>query len=482
MRFQIVSLILILKTNFNRGCPQLLWAARLVESDPPREEIRNVMVSQRIKYIVLAVALWVLPSSAFAQDAETSNSDKTTEERVSTLESQVKTIAGELSEAVTEAAVPKDGNWENYYGVGPVAGKVYRKDSGLSIGGYGEVFYKRDTLNDEGEFDTLRAVLYVGYKFSDKWVLNSEIEFEHAGKSNTYVEFLNLDYQHSEALNFRVGLILNPMGFVNQIHEPTFFYGVDRPLVEQRMIPSTWREGGAGLYGRIGDRVSYQAYGVVSLDGANFTAKGYRKGRQKGIGRLGGADNFSFTGRVDVDVFSGLMVGGSFYTGHQGQDADVGDLQMTMYEIHAQYQRYGFHFRALFSQAYIDNTDAWNRSVIETDNGLETRCAAAGACLASESQGWYIEGAYNVFSLLMPDSKQSLEPFVRYSRVNTQKAFESAAFSTANQDYNVDVITVGLQYKPIPQIVFKLDYLYEWTVETDKDITKQVQVGVGYVF
>jgi hypothetical protein len=431
----------------------------------------------------VAVALLVLPSGAFAQDAA-DDSSKSTEERVNTLESQVKTIAGELSAAVTEAAVPKDGNWENYYGVGPVAGKVYRKDSGLSIGGYGEVKYEYDSIGEKGTFDTLRAVLYVGYKFSDKWVLNSEFEFEHGGgpdpkngKSSVYVEFLNLDYQHSQALNFRTGLILNPMGFVNQIHEPTFYYGVDRPLVEQRMIPSTWREGGAGIYGRLGGRVSYQAYGVVSLNGNKFNSEGYRSGRQKGIKST--ANNFSFTARADVDIVSGLMAGASIYTGHQGQDGANGTLQMTMYELHAQYQRYGFHFRALFSQAFIDDPDALN---------VNENTAVGASLLANESQGWYIEGAYNVFSLLMPDSKQSLEPFIRYGQVNTQKGFQtnpgSGAFAGAvvDQDGDVEILTVGIQYKPIPQIVFKLDYLYQWQRETNVDVKKELQVGVGYVF
>ena len=445
-----------------------------------------MIVSQRIKWAVLALALFVLPSGAFAQDAAEDSSTKTTEERVNTLESQVKTIAGELSAAVTEAAVPKDGNWENYYGVGPVAGKVYRKDSGLSIGGYGEVKYEYDSIGETGSFDTLRAVLYVGYKFSDKWVLNSEFEFEHgggpdpsSGKSSVYVEFLNLDYQYSEALNFRTGLILNPMGFVNQVHEPTFYYGVDRPLVEQRMIPSTWREGGAGIYGRLGDRVSYQAYGVVSLNGNKFNSQGYRKGRQKGIKSQ--ADNFSFTARADVDIISGLMAGASIYTGHQGQDDGNGTLQMTMYELHAQYQRYGFHFRALFSQGFIDDPDSLN---------VNEFAGAGDSLLAKESQGWYIEGAYDVFSLLMPDSKQSLEPFIRYGQVNTQKAFQTDpgtggtpfAGAVIDQAGNVEVLTVGLQYKPIPQIVFKLDYLYQWTKATNVDIKKELQVGVGYVF
>ena len=453
-------------------------------------------VGASIGSIAIAIALFVFPLGAFAEEAEEAaekKSEKSTEERLDTLEGQVKTIAGELSAAVTEAAVPKDGNWENYYGVGPVAGKVYRKDSGLSIGGYGEVKYEYDTEGESGSFDTLRAVLYVGYKFSDKWVLNSEFEFEHGGGpepfdpddwepgdggSNVYVEFLNLDYQHSKALNFRVGLILNPMGFVNQIHEPTFYYGVDRPLVEQVMIPSTWREGGAGIYGRLGDRVSYQAYGVVSLNGNKFGAKGYRKGRQKGI--LSTANNFSFTARADVDIISGLMAGASIYTGNQGQDGGNGSLQMTMYELHAQYKRYGFHFRALLSQAFIDDPDSLNVNAVN---------AGATDLLAKESQGWYIEGAYDIFSLLMPDSKQSLEPFIRYSQVNTQKAFQTdpgtaGAFAntSVNEKYNSEIITVGLQYKPIPQIVFKLDYLYQWGKVTDADLKKELQVGVGYVF
>jgi opacity protein-like surface antigen len=401
---------------------------------------------------------------------------------------------------VTETALPKDGNWENYYGVGPVAGKVYRKDSGLSIGGYGEVLYQYNSSSTEfgfegeagspyknpspgpnqGKFDMLRAVLYVGYKFSDKWVLNSEIEFEHGGKSDVYVEFLNLDYQATEELNFRVGLILNPMGFVNQIHEPTFYYGAQRPEVEQRMIPTTWREMGGGVYGRIADRVSYQAYAMVSLDGQDFNAEGYRGGRQKGIKST--ANNWSFTARADVDIISGLMAGGSIYTGHQGQNQGVGNLQMTMYELHTQFKRFGFTGRALFAQSFIDDPSKVNAELTSTlatvDNPL----------LATESLGWYVEGAYDIFSLLMPDSRQSLEPYIRYSQVNTQRAFQGgvnapSAEQLANgQRFNNEIITVGLQYKPIPQVVFKLDYRYEKTKETDVPIQKLVQVGVGYVF
>jgi hypothetical protein len=408
----------------------------------------------------------------------------TSEDRISVLEQQVSVLAEELDRAVTGAAVPEDGNWENYYGVGPAAAKVYRADQGLSIGGYGEVLFTHySDSTDKGDvFDTYRAVLYVGYKFSDKWVLNSEFEFEHGGGSEVFVEFLNLDYQHSEALNFRVGLILNPMGFVNQLHEPTFYYGGSRPEVEQRMIPTTWRENGAGIYGRVADRITYQAYALTSLDGIDFSGKGYRDGRQKGIKAK--AESWSFVARANVDLASGLVAGGSVYTGNQGQNLGVGSLGMTMYEVHAAYQRYGLTVRGLLSQSFIDNPNSLNLSPDATK-------VAANGYLAEESLGWYVVGAYDVMPFFLPDSKQSLEPFVRYESVNTQKEFQTAPAmvcgdnldaSCLKPQYNNEVITVGLQYKPLPQLVFKLDYRYSKEAVSGKAISKALEVGVGYVF
>ena len=57
----------------------------------------------------------------------------------------------------------------------------------------------------------------------------------------------------SDALNFRAGLILIPMGLVNEYHESPTFLSVNRPVSEKKIIPSTWRENGGGVYGTIGD-------------------------------------------------------------------------------------------------------------------------------------------------------------------------------------------------------------------------------------
>src|SRR5262249_35202899 len=151
---------------------------------------------------------------------------------------------------------------------GPAASKVYGLNRGLSIGGYGETNFKVVTSNKDGQsnrFDYARFVLYVGYKFNDWIVLNSEIEFEHATTEETVssdpgsvnVEFATIDFLLNPMANARGGLILVPMGFLNEMHEPPFYFGNTRPPVETQMIPSTWSANGFGLYGEVLPGLTY---------------------------------------------------------------------------------------------------------------------------------------------------------------------------------------------------------------------------------
>jgi hypothetical protein len=297
------------------------------------------------------------------------------------------------------------------------------------------------------------------------------------------VEFLNLDYLHSDALNFRVGLILIPMGFVNQLHEPTFYYGASRPEVEKTIIPSTWRENGAGFFGRVGDRVSYQAYAVSSFEGSKFNASGFRPGRQKGMEAL--TNDWSVVVRTDVTAMSGLNLGASVYYGNQGQDQSVGGLQVgslstAIYELHAEYQRHGFTVRGLFSQAFVDNPDALNAGIDQLIAGGDTD-AEKGGFLAESLLGGYVEFAYDIMPRLLPETEQSLEPFFRYERLNTQSRMQSADFDRTLK-YDRHLYTVGLQYQPISQLVFKLDYRWITQQSNGASLAKQVEFGAGYVF
>ncbi|MBY0401536.1 hypothetical protein K2X89_14665, partial [Myxococcota bacterium] len=404
--------------------------------------------------------------------------------RIDDLEEKVGILAEEIGRLESIFAVPEELALVSVHGLGPAASKVYKKDSGLSIGGYGEnrirSFHNGGDDDRDNNYDQLRAVLYVGYKFNEHWVLNSEIEYEHGGEE-VGIEFLTIDYIWRDEFNLRAGNLLVPMGFINEIHEPNFYFGAERPEVERLILPSTWHENGAGVWGRIADRIEYRAYVINGFDGQNFTSNGLREGKQGGAEAL--ANDFAFVGRVDVDIVNGLEVGGSVYTGQSGQEQksaasgptrDLPDAHTTIYEIHTQYKAYGASFRALWTEAFIDEA------------GRLSRVLAKGttASVAQQMRGWYVEAAYNVMPLFFEAPRMSLEPYFRFESYDTQRQVADGFARDRAKD--VDLYVAGIQFKPIPQIVFKLDFrhfdLARTTAAGTRDRADEVQGLVGYVF
>lgn len=344
------------------------------------------------------------------------------------------------------------------YGMAPVASKVYQTDGEISIGGYGQAWYTNvENANGNGETDRLdfvRNVLYFGKKFSENLVFNTEIEWEHANSSggSVSVEFAQLDFLQSDELNLRMGLLLVPSGFVNEIHEPLFYYGNQRPEVERRIIPSTWRENGAGIFGTLGGRTDYRLYVLNGLRGTNFSSSGIRSGRQKGSDAL--ADDLSAILRVDHRVSDQLSLGGSIYTG--GQDngelltlapgiTSRADAGMTLWELHGEYKKHGFKFRSLFAQTHLSDADKLSAHQANQGNGP----------VAERMKGAYAELGYD-FSRLLPSIEKPLELFFRYESFDTQDRLPVGFARDASQEQRVR--TWGIQYQPDPRAILKLDY------------------------
>lgn len=361
---------------------------------------------------------------------------------------------------------------EGKFGMGPAASKVYGQDEGLSIGGYGEFLYQQRS-NDTDRFDALRTVLYVGYRFDENWLFNSEFEYEHgttssssgttSGGGSVSVEFSYIEYLHDESFNARAGLLLVPMGFINEMHEPTTFLTAARPQTEQRIIPSTWRETGIGAHGSLGD-FDYKAFVITSLNGEKFNSNGLRDGRQKG--NRSAADDFAFVGRLDWNCSEGCTVGGSVFIGDTGQDGldPVGNsipaMRTVIAEGHVSYQSNGLVIRGLYAGARINGTGTFNTNT--------------GANLAEGMAGYYVEVGYDLMHTLASDSDAALLPFVRWERVDTQ-ARMATGFSP-DQTKDDTILTIGLHYRPIDQIVMKVDYQ---SFDQGDDV---FQVGFGYVF
>ena len=358
-------------------------------------------------------------------------------------------------------------------GLGPAASKVYRVNQGISLGGYGEFLYENFAATREDgsrsgartQADALRAILYVGYKFNDRLLFNSELEIEHADES--FLEFAYLDYRLTDHIGVRGGLLLAPLGLINELHEPPVFLGTERPLTENRIIPTTWRENGIGLFGS-GDAFSWRAYLMNSFNGAKFTAAGLRGGRQKGSKAL--AEDMGIAVRFDYTGTLGMILGLSGYSGEtaQGQELDnrpVGG-RVSIWDVHFDYERSGWDLRAIVAGAHLRDVAAMNNL-----NGLE---GADG--IGSQMLGWYIQAGYDL--LRASASTHQLIPYVRFEKVNTQR--EVAEGFSANPANDLTVTSIGVGWKPVAQVVAKLGYQIHSTA-ADTGVN-QMNVALGWLF
>lgn len=364
--------------------------------------------------------------------------------------------------------------YKSAFGLAPAASKVYHIDRGVSVGGYGEmVFQGFDSEKDDGsssgkkdELDFLRAVLYFGHKFSDKILFNSEIEYEHASTSagdgktargEVSLEFAYLDFMPWKSIGFRTGLLLIPVGIINEMHEPTTFHGSRRPNVEQSIIPTTWRENGAGVFGQSG-AINYRAYVVAGLQAVKgsstdpvtgfSSSSALRNGRSKGAKST--AEDLAVVGRVDYEGFPGMVFGISAYSGNSGQDAkDASNNEIegrvSLWEIHGLGEYRGFEFRGLYSEIRLDDVVDLNEAQGVTPGSNNS--------IGEEMFGGYCEVAYDILPLF--GSKQYLAPFIRWERYDTQQKVPSGY--SRNPANNRTETTFGLTFKPHPNTVIKVD-------------------------
>ncbi|MBW2415940.1 MAG: hypothetical protein JRG76_15685, partial [Deltaproteobacteria bacterium] len=225
------------------------------------------------------------PAGGTAGSPPVSDRERAQADEIAGLKRDMQVVVEELQSMRTQLGVPEEKTLESSYGLGPAASRVYSAGRGLSVGGYAEAVY-RNRFNDSRDgtdtADFTRMVMYLGYKYNDWIVFNTEIEFEHASTGedgSVSVEFATLDFLLDDAFNVRAGLVLIPMGFLNEMHEPPFYYGTQRPSPERAIIPSTWRENGVGIFGTFAEALEYRVYVVNGMDASGYSSKGLRGGR-----------------------------------------------------------------------------------------------------------------------------------------------------------------------------------------------------------
>lgn len=362
--------------------------------------------------------------------------------------------------------------------------KLNQSDVGkISLGAYAQIDYNQPINSDirqNGKIDVHRLVMTMGYKFNKRTKFFTEIEYEHV--KEVYIEQAFLSYKINDFINFKGGLVLIPMGIINERHEPNIFNGVERPNVDKYIIPTTWREVGAGFTGRIDDAsLKYQVYLVNGFNGYDGTAKlngsnGLRKGRQKGAESYISAPNLS--AKVDYYGFGNLKLGLATYLGntqstlYNGLDkndeaaiaaADSSVVGIRMVGADAQYTKAGWQARGQYILTSVSNTEAYN--------------AYGNSDLGKMLTGYYVELGYDI--LHNKKVVSALIPFARYEHYNTHAGTDE--ITTVNKALNRTELTFGLGWKPASGAVVKGDYQIIMSEGSDSP-KYQLNFGVGLSF
>ncbi|MGD2062789.1 MAG: porin [Nitrospirota bacterium] len=349
--------------------------------------------------------------------------------------------------------------------------------SKVTVGGYGELHYNNfDAERDDGsagaddEIDLHRFVLFFGYRFTDTIAFHSELEVEHALASHeeddpgeVEVEQAYVDWAINPHFGLKGGVFLLPVGILNRTHEPPTFYGVERNLVESRIIPATWWEGGVGVFGEIVEGLAYQVnlHSGLELDPGDDARGGMRGLRQKTAEANG--ERLAASAALDYSGISWLATGlGLVYQDDltQGDGADVSAL---LTEVHAQVDVGGFEGRAIYARWDVDGADDF--------------FADGGGQIAEEQSGYLVEGAYRFGRYVLPE-RQDVGAFVRYESLDTNDNLPSGVAHDDSREQQA--WTVGLNYWPTEQVVVKLDYQ---NVEDEADTGQDSwNLGLGWWF
>ncbi len=372
---------------------------------------------------------------------------------------ELEVIKDELRRLRLEIAMPQITEYKSYTGLGPAASKALINPRGVSIGGYGEIWFTNiPNQRPNTEVDLYRFIVYLGYAFTEKLKFNSEIEIEHAkiegGEEGgeVAIEFAFVDYRFNKLLGIRGGMVLVPLGITNEYHEPPTYMSVRQPYLEKSLFPFTWRENGVGAYGET-DLLEYRVYlinGMKAEEGEYKSSSPLKKLAQSGA--MAVSDQLAFTGRVDFKLPYNLKLGGAtFISGVQnGQGEKLGTVSIL--SPHLWWQYAGFDVRFVGAYTTVSGADRITAELSPaTCPSLPNTCNV----FPEKMQGFYLQVAYNVLRFF--DSDQELFLFGKLEDINAYKEVPAGYQKPTGGNYKI--YNIGLSYRPHPLVALKADYV-----------------------
>lgn len=368
------------------------------------------------------------------------------------------------------------------------------------FGGYGEMvanfkdyginrFYGHKEGNAKQNHNTIsipRFVLAFDYKFTPKWILGAEIEFEYGGTGTSYelentengeyetevekggevaLEQFHITRMIVPEFNIRAGHLIVPVGLTNAHHEPINFFGSSRPEGETTIIPCTWHETGIEFLGKFGKDYAtfdYEAMIVTGLNANGFDRNKWVRGGKQGLFE---GDNFTspaYVARLNYTGVPGLRLGGSiYYCPNTGANSDklitydeIGRIPVTIYSLDAQYTNKYVTARANYLSGNIAHADQ-----LGAKNGkLSNKSGYSRTTpIAKRAVSYNAEIGLNLKSIVGGGKNfPVIYPFAQYEYYNSQEKGEGMDVMDAR--CQVSKWNFGLNWRALPNLVVKADY------------------------
>jgi len=364
------------------------------------------------------------------------------------------------------------------------------------ISGYGSAMFQRDYTLKQSHATLERVVLFVGHQFNDRIAFFSEMELENAvvvggqQKGEISMEQAFLKYSINPRNYIVAGLFIPRIGILNENHLPVNFNGTERPIVETRLIPATWRELGISLYGSLNNIPLTYSVGIVNgLNAEGFThGTGIMDGRAEGS--MATANNMALTASVqyqygDFKLQVSGYAGGTVGRNKRGADSlglNSGMFGTPVYlgEANVQYNRNGIAAKIIGS--YISYPEAHKVN------------AAFAKNLASGMYGAYAELGYDW--LYARHKQAQFITFARYEVLDLNSSIPAAPEGIYDGTLKQSHLIAGISYLPIPNVVVKADVRLQHTGEQNPALvinpppnalpyqqnTTFLNIGIGYSF
>ena len=352
-------------------------------------------------------------------------------------------------EAQVDSTLAQEGIYDR-----PFIGSV----SSTSVGGYVEGntnYFVEDGITEGFSMELRRFNIFLYSAISPRVRFLSELEFEH-GTEEIALEMALVDFQVRPSLVLRAGIILPPIGYLNQNHDSPKWDFVDRPLVTTGIIPSTLSEVGAGVYGRGVSGGLILSYDVYMTNGLGESVVGNELGRTdiasgKSEEQFGEDNNGSPAVSARVGLRSpglgevGLSYYGGYYNSFRFEGEEVDD-------------------RRWLGIAALDFGGSIGPTAVRGELAYATIDVPAGMSELFGSRQWgvHLDVVVPVWRPRVTEYQDAAVALgLRLERVD----YNRGTFASTGQPIRDDVTAVvpEISFRPTPGTVFRANYRYHWT-------------------